>query len=73
VEYVSGPLKVLRNEWQFSKAPKKRCQVNFFVHFEFSDPFLATMMNMFFDVAFRRMVGSFEARAAELYGLPKAK
>src|SRR5690606_19595625 len=69
VEYVSGPLKALQNEWQFNAMPKNKCQVNFFVHFEFSNPLMAAMMNMFFDVAFRRMVSAFEARAKELYGL----
>lgn len=68
VGYVSGPLKYLRNEWQFHKMPKKSCRVNFFVHFEFSNPILSKMMNMFFDVAFRRMVSAFEKRAAEIYG-----
>lgn len=67
VNYISGPLKYLRNEWQFEKLPKKKCRVNFFVHFEFSSTILATMMNMFFDVAFRRMVQSFEQRAADIY------
>lgn len=68
VEYVSGPLRSLQNEWQFSASPKNKCQVNFFVHFEFSSRLLSKMMDMFFDVAFRRMVSAFEARAKELYG-----
>lgn len=67
VEYISGPLKALRNEWRFSPAPKKSCKVDFFVHFEFSNPFLAGLMNMFFDVAFRQMVSAFEKRAQEIY------
>lgn len=68
VEYVSGPLKALCNEWKFIPEGKKKCKVDFFVHFEFSNPLLAAMMNVFFDVAFRQMVSSFEKRAAELYG-----
>lgn len=67
VSYVSGPLKTLRNEWEFSPEGKKKCRIDFFVHFEFSNPLLAAMMNMFFDVAFVKMVGSFEKRAAEVY------
>jgi coenzyme Q-binding protein COQ10 len=67
VSYVSGPLKTLRNEWGFASDGKKKCRINFFVHFEFSNPLLAAMMNMFFDVAFVKMVGSFEKRAAEIY------
>ena len=68
VAYVSGPLKALRNEWKFAPEGKKKCKVDFYVHFEFSNPLLATMMNMFFDIAFRRMVAAFEARATDLYG-----
>lgn len=68
VTYVSGPLKALRNEWKFSPEGKKKCKIDFFVHFEFSNPLLATMMNMFFDIAFRRMVTAFEKRAEEIYG-----
>ncbi len=68
VSYVSGPLKALRNEWKFSPEEKKKCMIDFFVHFEFSNPLLSTMMNMFFDIAFRRMVSAFEKRAADLYG-----
>jgi coenzyme Q-binding protein COQ10 len=73
VGYISGPLKVLRNEWQFRPDGKKKCRVHFYVHFEFANPLLSVMMNMFFDVAFRQMVSSFEKRAAQIYGLPKAR
>lgn len=73
VSYVSGPLKVLKNEWAFKPKGKTKCQVDFCVHFEFSNPILAAMMNMFFNVAFLQMVASFEKRAAQIYGLPKAK
>lgn len=68
VSYISGPLKALRNEWRFSPEKKKHCKVDFFVQFEFSNPLFTGLMNMFFDVAFRQMVGAFEKRAAEIYG-----
>jgi coenzyme Q-binding protein COQ10 len=73
VSYISGPLKALRNEWSFTSVGKKKTQIDFYVHFEFSNPLLAVMMNMFFNVAFLQMVSSFEKRAAKIYGLPKAK
>jgi coenzyme Q-binding protein COQ10 len=72
VAYVSGPMKYLRNEWQFHKLPKKSTRVDFFVHFEFSNPILSGLMNMFFDVAFRQMVSAFEKRAEEIYSPLKA-
>lgn len=68
VSYISGPLKALRNEWRFTPEKKKQCTVDFFVQFEFSNPIFTGLMNMFFDVAFRQMVGAFEKRAAEIYG-----
>lgn len=68
VSYISGPLKALRNEWRFTPDKKKSCKVDFFVQFEFSNPFLTGLMNMFFDVAFRQMVSAFEKRAADIYG-----
>lgn len=67
VSYVAGPLKALRNEWTFHAEGKKKCRIDFFVHFEFSNPLLAGLMNMFFDVAFLRMVNAFEKRAGEIY------
>lgn len=74
VEYVSGPLRSLQNEWRFSDKSKKQCQVDFYVHFEFTSRLLSKMMDMFFDVAFRRMVTAFEERAIQIYRLPpKAK
>lgn len=68
VEYISGPLKALKNDWHFARVKGGKCRVKFYVHFEFSMPLLAGMMNMFFDVAFRHMVSAFESRAAALYG-----
>jgi coenzyme Q-binding protein COQ10 len=70
VTYVSGPLKALKNEWSFEPKGKKKTCVHFFVHFEFSNPIMAAMMNMFFNVAFVQMVSSFEKRAARIYGAP---
>lgn len=67
VSYISGPLKALRNEWRFSPEKKKSCKVDFFVAFEFSNPVFTGLMNMFFDVAFRQMVGAFEKRAEQIY------
>jgi coenzyme Q-binding protein COQ10 len=68
VAYVSGPLRALRNEWIFTDLPDKSCQVDFFVHFEFSSRILSHLMDLFFDVAFKKMVNSFEIRAKEIYG-----
>ncbi len=70
VDYVSGPLKYLRNEWHFANVPDGGCQVDFMVEFEFSNRLFETMVGALFSEAVRRMVGAFEGRAARLYGAP---
>jgi len=67
VEYVSGPLKYLRNDWRFEPAPGG-CTVHFAVDFEFASRLFEKLAGVFFGEAFRRMVASFEKRAGELYG-----
>lgn len=68
VRYLSGPLAHLKNEWKFAPAPKGACELSFQVDFDFKNPLLRGMMEMFFDKALRRMVEAFEKRAEELYG-----
>jgi len=72
VDYVSGPLKYLRNDWRFSPAAGG-CMVHFSVEFEFQSRLFERIAGVFFGEAFRRMVASFEKRAGELYGSPLAR
>jgi len=67
-DYQAGPLSHLTNEWRFSPAPKGGCDMTFFVDFGFRSPLLGSMINLFFDKAFRKMAAAFETRAAALYG-----
>lgn len=67
VSYVSGPLQMLHNEWYFTDTADGQCKIDFFVNFEFSSRILSSLMEMFFDVAFRRMVDAFEKRAGDVY------
>ena len=67
VSYISGPLTKLTNEWSFEPAGRKQCNITFFVDFRFRSLLLSRLMDMFFDVAFRRMVAAFETRAKQLY------
>lgn len=69
VEYVSGPLKYLRNDWRFEAAPGG-CTVHFAVDFEFASRLFEKLAGVFFGEAFRRMVASFEKRAGDLYPIP---
>ena len=68
VDYVSGPLKHLRNDWRFEETPSGATVVRFDVEFEFRSAFFQKLAGLFFHEAFRQMVGSFERRATQLYG-----
>ena len=68
VAYRSGPMSRLSNAWGFTAKGRKACEVSFHVDFDFHSPLLRAAMNMFFDVALRKMVSAFEARAKALYG-----
>nr|WP_310522368.1 type II toxin-antitoxin system RatA family toxin [Polymorphobacter sp.] len=68
VDYISGPLKYLKNDWGFRAAPDGGCEIDFTVDFEFRNKMFERLAGMFFHEAFRRMVASFEARAAQVYG-----
>lgn len=67
VDYISGPLKYLRNDWLFRDTPGG-CEIDFSVDFEFRNRVFERLAGMFFHEAFHRMVGAFEARAAAVYG-----
>ena len=68
IEYLKGPLKNLRNRWQFIRQPDNTCLIDFSVEFEFTNGALQALANMFFNEVVKRMVGAFEARAQDLYG-----
>ena len=72
VDYVSGPLKYLKNDWVFRPAPTGGCEIDFSVDFEFKNKMFERLAGMFFHEAFKRMVGAFETRAAAVYGAGSA-
>ena len=69
VDYIEGPLKYLKNEWQFEAAPEGGTNVFFSVDFAFKSRLFETLAGAMFDRALRRMTGAFEQRAAALYGI----
>ncbi len=71
VDYVSGPLRYLKNDWVFRAVPAG-CEIDFTVDFEFRSRLFEGIAGVFFGEAFRRMVASFEARARVVYGVPGA-
>ena len=68
VEYLSGPLSSLKNEWGFRPNGKGGCDLSFDVEFDFRSRVLGGMMEMFFEKAISKMAEAFEKRAYELYG-----
>ena len=70
VEYVDGPLRYLRNHWEFIDLPDGRCEIDFYVEFEFKSKILQKLIGALFHEAVTRMVRAFEARAKDLYGEP---
>ncbi|WP_424931536.1 type II toxin-antitoxin system RatA family toxin [Amaricoccus macauensis] len=72
VEYLDGPFKYLNNHWKFVPLDEKRCEVDFFVDFEFRSSILQRLIGVVFNEAMQRIVRAFERRAEQLYG-PRAK
>ncbi len=70
VEYISGPLKHLDNDWYFEPTADGGCEIDFSVDFEFRNKMFERLAGMFFGEAFKRMVGAFETRAERVYGPP---
>lgn len=67
VDYISGPMKHLMNHWRFEPLDNGHTVVHFTLDFEFKSSALQKLMDVFFELAFKRMVSAFEARAKELY------
>lgn len=68
VDYISGPLKYLKNDWRFRDVGNGACEIDFSVDFEFRNAMFERLAGMFFGEAFKRMVGAFETRAERVYG-----
>lgn len=71
VHYVDGPMRDLDNRWTFHPLNETSCDVEFDVRFSFRNALFEKLAGQYFDKAFRKMVAAFEARAAELYGVPQ--
>lgn len=67
VDYISGPLKHLRNDW-FFHPEGEGTRLDFAVDFEFRSRIFERLAGAVFHEAFKRMVASFENRAKKLYG-----
>ncbi|RDE06178.1 type II toxin-antitoxin system RatA family toxin [Sphingomonas aracearum] len=68
VDYVDGPLKYLRNDWNFRPDGQGGCFVDFAVDFQFKNRVFEMLAGQVFGTALRKMIGAFEDRARALYG-----
>ncbi|HEX4615741.1 MAG TPA: type II toxin-antitoxin system RatA family toxin [Stellaceae bacterium] len=68
VTYAEGPFRYLNNHWTFTPVAGGS-RVGFFVDFEFKSRLLQRLIEVLFSEAVRRMVGAFEKRARDLYGV----
>lgn len=69
VDYIRGPLKYLHNDWKFSANEQGGTTIDFSVDFEFKNKIFEKVAGALFSEAVHRMVGAFEKRAHETYGL----
>jgi coenzyme Q-binding protein COQ10 len=67
-KYIDGPFKYLDNMWRFEDVEGGVCDVHFSIDYEFKSRALGVLMGTMFDMAFRKFVTAFEARADEIYG-----
>lgn len=67
-EYLDGPFKYMKSDWQFEDAEGGGCNVSFFVDFEFRNAVLQGIIGIVFNETMQRIVRAFEQRAQALYG-----
>lgn len=68
VEYITGPLKHLSNQWHFVRGKDNSCTIDLFVEFEFRSKILQRLMEVLLNEMSQQMVKAFEKRAEKLYG-----
>ncbi|SLN10007.1 Persistence and stress-resistance toxin PasT [Roseovarius gaetbuli] len=66
-EYLDGPFKYLKSNWQFRDI-EGGCEIAFDVDFAFKNRILQSAADLFFFEAMKRIVRAFEERADDLYG-----
>ncbi len=67
VSLISGPFKVLKNEWSFEDSPDRGCLVHFWIHYEFNNKVLDFILQNTFSYAVKRLMTAFEEEAKRRY------
>lgn len=68
VDYIRGPMRHLKNSWDFVDVEGGGCEIEFNLDFEFRSRLLQRLIGPLFYDAVTRMVGAFETRARAVYG-----
>nr|WP_137678389.1 type II toxin-antitoxin system RatA family toxin [Parerythrobacter lutipelagi] len=68
VHYINGPMRNLDNSWLIDPIGENECKVDFCVDFTFKSKMFEALAGQYVDRAFRKLMGAFEERAADLYG-----
>ena len=63
---IEGPFKKLINRWKFCAIEETKCEVKFFIDFEFNSVFLTKIIGTIFEDAAKKMMMIFEERAKEI-------
>ena len=66
VSNLEGPLKHLKNEWNF-KEINNTTQLEFFIDFKLKNPILNGIMKKSFEIGLNKIAKSFEERAIKLF------
>ena len=68
IDYVEGPFKKLKNHWRFKPEDGgKKCEIDFFIDFEFKSSLFQHMIEFVFNEAVMAMINAFETRAKAIY------
>jgi coenzyme Q-binding protein COQ10 len=68
VDYIDGPLKYLKNQWDFADDGAGGCSLSFEVDFAFKSKMFEMIAGQVFERALKKMTDAFVARAEALYG-----
>ena len=64
---IQGPFKSLVNKWRFKDISDNRCEVEFFIEFQFNSFLLGKMLGGIFEKATQKMMIAFEDRAKDIF------
>ena len=67
VKATKGPFKKLINDWQLTDLEDGKCEVKFFIDFEFNSIILQKLIGSIFKKATEKMMNAFEERAKKIY------